>query len=187
MLLLNNWIVYAISATSKVNFIFWDVESWIAIPNLLLQFIVVDIMWVSMIEDITVMDSIRCDWYADSNWRRWLVVWWFRASRTTCTVCDRRWLVFFVRWLRNGHVQSSICIEWINSGNAIFTVLSETEHVSNATQNARLLCTLILALIQRTLEWSVTTYEAIVGLSRRRISFQKPMLSRSCNKFKRSN
>lgn len=154
------------------------VENRVAIPNLLLQFIVIDVMRISMIEHVIVVDSVWCDWYANRYWWWWLIVWWLRSARYGRTIR----LVFLIRRLWHWHIQSCVRIECVNGRNAVFAMLAKTEHMPNATQNARFLCTLVFAFIQRTLEWSMAIYEAVVVFNGTWTALKKPMLSRSCER-----
>lgn len=62
--------------------------------------------------------------------------------------------------------------------NAIFAMLAETEHVTDATQNTRLFHTFMFAFVQRTLEWTVPIYEAAIVIDCSCvIVFQQPVFS----------
>lgn len=55
-----------------------------------------------MIEDIALMDSVRRNWDAHSDWWWWLIVWWLRTTYIVArSVCVR-----FVRRSDRG-----VCIE----------------------------------------------------------------------------
>lgn len=160
-----------------------QIENGIVIPNLLLKLFVVDVVWVSMIEYIILMDAIG-NGNSDSDRWWWLIVRWTRTTDGAfATDAAARNYLFCRRMGRCGQLGGMICIfanfaAHFRGHNAIFAMFAETEHVTDATQKTRLFHTLMLAFVQRTLEWAVSIDEAAIvvdGICS--ILFQQPVFS----------